>query len=178
MLATNLRLLPDRRASTYTMKPGQRDVLIALFDRESSTRRRPEASGSWTFRDLDDPDRFVWIRGFPTCPPGLWPRGVLQWPVWKAHREAANATMIDSDNVCCFIPRPQSGFRLDGWCALGGEGGAVAGLMWRRRVPKGRHGERFAAFSDEDARRRGCRRPHSRPRRNESSPTRSRAAGT
>jgi hypothetical protein len=32
-------------------------------------------------------------------------------PVWKAHREAANATMIDSDNVLLLRPAvPTSGF--------------------------------------------------------------------
>jgi hypothetical protein len=34
-------------------------------------------------------------------------------PVWKAHRDAANATMIDSDNVMLLRPaRPTSGFTL------------------------------------------------------------------
>ena len=34
-------------------------------------------------------------------------------PVWKAHREAANATMIDSDNVLLLRPAsPASGFDL------------------------------------------------------------------
>ena len=35
-------------------------------------------------------------------------------PVWKAHREAANATMIDSDNVLLLCPAfPTSGFSLE-----------------------------------------------------------------
>src|SRR5262249_33938223 len=35
--------------------------------------------------------------------------------VWKAHREAANATMIDSDNVLLLRPAtPTSGFQLEG----------------------------------------------------------------
>jgi hypothetical protein len=35
-------------------------------------------------------------------------------PVWKAHREAANATMIDSDNVLLLHPAtPSSGFSLE-----------------------------------------------------------------
>ena len=34
-------------------------------------------------------------------------------PVWKAHRQAANATMIDSDNVLLLHPAtPPSGFSL------------------------------------------------------------------
>ena len=35
-------------------------------------------------------------------------------PIWKAHREAANATLIDSDNVLLLRPaRPTSGFSLE-----------------------------------------------------------------
>ena len=35
-------------------------------------------------------------------------------PVWKAHREAANATMIDSNNVLLLCPAfPTSGFSLE-----------------------------------------------------------------
>jgi hypothetical protein len=35
-------------------------------------------------------------------------------PVWKAHRDAANATMIDSDNVLLLRPAsPPSGFQLE-----------------------------------------------------------------
>jgi hypothetical protein len=53
-----------------------------------------------TFRDLDRPNRFVWLRGFADMHSrlsGL--TGFYGGPVWKAHREQANATMIDSDNV-------------------------------------------------------------------------------
>ena len=54
----------------YTLKSGQRDTLIALFEREFVESQ--EAVGIeliGTFRDLDDPDRFVWLRGFPTWLP-------------------------------------------------------------------------------------------------------------
>jgi hypothetical protein len=53
-----------------------------------------------TFRDLDDPDRFVWMREFAdleTRKNAL--EGFYYGPVWKEHRTAANATIIDSDNV-------------------------------------------------------------------------------
>jgi hypothetical protein len=85
----------------YTLHPGQRDVLIELFEREFIESQ--EALGMrilGTFRDLDRPDRFVWIRGFRDM--GSRAQGLAAFyggPVWKAHRNAANATMIDSDNV-------------------------------------------------------------------------------
>ena len=53
----------------YTLRPGQRDVLIDLFDQEFVESQ--EAAGMTIvgqFRDLDDPDRFVWIRGFASMP--------------------------------------------------------------------------------------------------------------
>jgi hypothetical protein len=49
----------------YTLKPGARETLVELFDREFVESQ--EALGMsilGTFRDLDDPDQFVWIRGF------------------------------------------------------------------------------------------------------------------
>ena len=67
------------------------------------------------FRDIDDPDRLVWLRGFPdmtTRAESL--QAFYGGPVWKMHRDAANATMIDSDNVLLLHPsRPGSGFSAD-----------------------------------------------------------------
>ncbi len=101
----------------YTLHPGQRDVLIELFDREFIESQ--EATGMTIigqFRDLGDPDRFVWFRGFQDMPSRA--RALQAFyggPVWKAHREAANTTMIDSDNVLLLRPaRPASGFGLAG----------------------------------------------------------------
>jgi len=100
----------------YTLHPGKRDVLIDLFDREFIESQ--EALGIriiGQFRDLDNPDRFVWLRGFPDMAAraeGL--QAFYGGPVWKAHRDAANATMIDSDNVLLLRPaRATSGFQLD-----------------------------------------------------------------
>lgn len=85
----------------YVLQPGQREVLIELFEREFVETQ--EAVGMHVigqFRDLDDPDRFVWLRGFASMDAR---REALQafyfGPVWQRHREQANATMIDSDNV-------------------------------------------------------------------------------
>ena len=97
----------------YTLHPGQRDVLIDLFDREfveSQEALVMKIIGQ--FRDLDNPNRFVWLRGFRDMPSRA--QALTDFyggPVWKAHREAANATMIDSDNVLLLHPAtPTSGF--------------------------------------------------------------------
>jgi hypothetical protein len=97
----------------YTLHPGQRDVLIELFEREFVESQ--EAVGIdliGTFRDLDRPDRFVWIRGFPDMPSRAASlQAFYGGPVWAAHREAANTTMIDSDNVLLLRPaEPGDGF--------------------------------------------------------------------
>ena len=101
----------------YTLHPGQRDVLIDLFDREFVETQ--EAFGMrivGQFRDLDKPDRFVWLRGFPSMDARATAlAGFYGGPTWKAHRSAANATMVDSANVLLLHPaRAGSGFSLDG----------------------------------------------------------------
>lgn len=100
----------------YTLHPGKRDVLIDLFDREFIEPQ--EALGITVigqFRDLDHPDRFVWLRGFSDMTSRA--KALSDFyggPVWKTHREAANATMIDSDNVLLLRPALQtSGFSLE-----------------------------------------------------------------
>src|SRR2546430_859957 len=100
----------------YTLHPGKRDILIDLFDREFIEPQ--EAVGIKVigqFRDLDRPDRFVWLRGFRDMPSRA--KALTDFysgPVWKAHREAANATMIDSDNVLLLRPAlSTSGFLLE-----------------------------------------------------------------
>jgi hypothetical protein len=99
----------------YTLHPGKRDVLIDLFDREFVESQ--EAVGMKVigqFRDLDDRNRFVWLRGFSDMPSRA--RALQDFyggPVWKAHRETANATMVDSDNVLLLRPAsPAAGFSL------------------------------------------------------------------
>jgi quinol monooxygenase YgiN len=90
----------------YTLHPGQRDTLIDLFEREFIESQ--EAEGMRVigqFLDLDDANRFVWLRGFA----GMAERAAgLQafygGPVWQAHRDAANATMVDSDDVHLLQP--------------------------------------------------------------------------
>src|SRR5262245_20442979 len=85
----------------YTLHPGKRDILIDLFDREFIESQ--EAVGMTIigqFSDLDNPDRFVWLRGFQDMPSRA--RALADFyggPVWKANSKAANATMIDSGNV-------------------------------------------------------------------------------
>lgn len=80
--------------------------MIELFDRELVATQ--EAVGMHVlgqFRDLDDPDAFVWLRGFGDMSARAQAlEAFYGGPVWREHRDAANATMIDSDNVLLLRP--------------------------------------------------------------------------
>jgi hypothetical protein len=99
----------------YTLRPGRRDALIELFERELVEPQEAEGMELvGQFRDLDAPDRFVWLRGFadhPTRDAAL--AAFYGGPAWRTHRSAANATMLDSDDVLLLRPaRPAGGFAL------------------------------------------------------------------
>ncbi|MEO3872395.1 NIPSNAP family protein [Nonomuraea sp. B12E4] len=90
----------------YTLHPGRRDTLIELFEREFVEGQ--EAAGmriTGTFRDPDAPDTFPWLRAFPDMPARQAAlTAFYDGPVWRAHGDAANATLIDSDDVLLLRP--------------------------------------------------------------------------
>jgi quinol monooxygenase YgiN len=90
----------------YTLHPGKRDDLIDVFDTylvDGQERTGMHIVGQ--FRDLDDPDRFVWIRGFRDLPARADALNAFYFgPDWRAHAATANATMIDSDNALLLRP--------------------------------------------------------------------------
>ena len=101
----------------YTLKPGKRDTLIDIFDTHLIAGQ--EDAGMTIigqFRDLDRPDMFVWMRGFESVEArkdAL--TAFYEGPVWGAYSNAANATMIDSDDVLQLKPAwPGAGFDLSG----------------------------------------------------------------
>lgn len=101
----------------YTLHPGKRERLIELFDRELvETQEAQGLAVMGQFRDLDAPDRFVWLRGFasrdsrPSCLASFY-----DGPTWQRHRDLANATMIDSDDVLLLRPAwPGAGIAMHG----------------------------------------------------------------
>jgi hypothetical protein len=92
----------------YRMKPGGRDELIELFEREFiETQEAVGLQILGIFREPEVPDRFTWLRGFADMPAraaGL--TAFYTGPAWRAHRNAANATMEDSDDVLLLRPSP------------------------------------------------------------------------
>ncbi|HUG85020.1 MAG TPA: hypothetical protein VMM13_10670, partial [Euzebya sp.] len=79
---------------------------IELFDREFVEAQ--ELTGMTVigqFRDVDRPDHFVWLRGFHDMDHRR--RALAAFyggPCWACHRDAANATMVDSDDVLLLRP--------------------------------------------------------------------------
>src|SRR3954454_7711842 len=102
---------PIEELRQYILRPGQRDVLIELFDREFVETQ--EATGMkiiGQFWDLDHSNRFVWVRGFSDMDSRKQALADFYGgPVWKTHRDAANTTMIDSDNVLLLRPAAATG---------------------------------------------------------------------
>ena len=99
----------------YALHPGARDRLIDLFEREFiETQEAVGISVIGHFRDRSDPNRFVWLRGFPDMPSRKTSlEAFYHGPHWKSHRDSANATLIDNDNVLLLHPaRAGSGFAL------------------------------------------------------------------
>lgn len=116
----------------YTLHPGRRDVLIALFEREFVESQ--EALGMvlpGLFRDADKPDRFVWLREFPDMAARPEMLGAFYGgPVWQANRSLANSTMIDSDNVLLLRPAwSGADFAPSGARATIGAIGSAKGLV-------------------------------------------------
>jgi hypothetical protein len=90
----------------YTLRPGAWDALAELFDRALwAGQEEVGIHVLGVFRDLDDPDRFVWLRSFPDMKARLRSlEAFYTGPVWREHSKAANATMIDCDDVLLLRP--------------------------------------------------------------------------
>ena len=90
----------------YTLHAGRREPFIELFD---GTFADPlDATGMTVigqFRDLDRPDRFVWMRGFQDMPSRAKELAAFyDSDLWHARRNEANASIDDSDNVLLLEP--------------------------------------------------------------------------
>ena len=99
----------------YKLRKNRRDELIELFEREFIESR--EAVGIQVlgqFRNLDDPQSFVWLQGFNDMPARAQAlHAFYTSPIWMENRKAANATILDSGNVLLLHPaRSDSGFKL------------------------------------------------------------------
>lgn len=88
------------------MRPGLRDAFLDLFEQvllEPLEDAGMQVLGQ--FRDADDPDLCVWMRGFADMAQRRRDLEAFYGSdFWWAHRDAVNATLVDSDDV--FLLRP------------------------------------------------------------------------
>jgi hypothetical protein len=94
----------------YRLRPGHFAGLQRVFQEELV---EPQAAAGMRlggqFGDRDDPDRFVWFRGFASMEQRH--RALETFylgPVWSRHADEANATMLDSDDVLLLRPTAPS----------------------------------------------------------------------
>lgn len=100
----------------YTLAPGSFNDFRDLFERNFVESQ--EADGMTivgTFRVLDDPNRFFWVRGFASMDARK--RALTAFyggPVWKEYRGIANPMLVENDNVLLLHPaHAGSGFSID-----------------------------------------------------------------
>lgn len=137
----------------YRLKPGTREALIDVFDREFvETQEDVGMQVIAQFRDIDDPDAFVWLRGFADMEARKTALAAFYGgPVWKAHGGIANATMINSDNVLLLRPASEG---TSVALARGERGAAGARRFYTlstASLAPGRDGK-FAEFFEADVR--------------------------
>ena len=119
----------------YTLRPGQRERLVELFERHFIEPQEALGMGlPGQFRDLDDPDRFVWLRSCADMPARAGALAAFyDGPVWRAHRDAANATMLDSDDV--LLLKPVQPFAMEGLVRPGSGVRAATGVLTATLCP-------------------------------------------
>lgn len=126
----------------YTVREGKRDTLIDLFDTHFLAGQEVHPMRVvGQFRDRDAENRFVWFRDFA----GMAERhealaGFYGGAVWREHRETANGTMIDSDDVLLLRPIHRDAARPEATAGL------VVVTVYPVRAPIGR--ECVSAFAD------------------------------
>ena len=96
----------------YATRPGRRDALIAMFETHFlDAYERAGAHILGTFRNLDAPDRWCWIRAFADLgarEAAL--QGFYGSDTWRARSAACNATIADVSDAR--LLRPVRGRRL------------------------------------------------------------------
>lgn len=90
----------------YRLKPGAFDDLLTLFEREFvHTQQAVGIDVPAIYRDVDDPNGFVWLRSFENIDARAEALATFyNGEAWNRFGSAANATMVNSDNVLLLAP--------------------------------------------------------------------------
>ncbi len=141
----------------YRLKPGAFDELLTLFEREFvHTQEAVGMDVSAIYRDIDDPDAFVWLRSFGSIDAREQALATFYTgEAWNRFGPAANATMVNSDNVLLLAPEsldsafvPTSGAEKDHASSAAGKGLITISIC---SLAPGREQD-FAAFFETEAR--------------------------
>jgi hypothetical protein len=124
---------------SYLAQPGQRDALIGMF--EDTFLDAYQAGGTrivGTFRSLDHPDRWVWLRAFPDAASrGARLRNFYDGETWKRNADACNATIYDVGAAWLLRETAPGGF--DSVCAAahGSQASPAVYVVAIRTLPRG-----------------------------------------
>lgn len=106
----------------YRMVPGKLDLLLERFeDLFLDEQERLGAQILAIFRDAEDPDRFVWLRGMPDMATRqrVLTDFYVNGEMWREHRDAVNTWLVDSDDVLLVRPLTPWGTPATGPSAVG-----------------------------------------------------------
>lgn len=97
----------------YVTQPGKRDAFITLFDRATPELAATGQRIHGQFRDANDPDKVLWLRGYP----GMESRpGALatfyDGPTWKSISKPVNETLVSVGDVRLLKPVDEPAFSL------------------------------------------------------------------
>lgn len=97
----------------YVTYPGKRDALISLFETHFiETQEETGIRLLGQFRDVNDPYRYTWLRGFGNMEARKQAlTDFYSGRTWQTYRNEANATLYDNDDVLLLRPATSgSGF--------------------------------------------------------------------
>lgn len=88
-------------ARSYRIKPGHRDEFIKFFETRSVPALRAHGmTVLGPLLDLENPNKFVWLRGFPSLEERDRIRTAFyEGPLWKNELEAIAMPMLESYDV-------------------------------------------------------------------------------
>jgi len=106
-------------ARTYRIKPGHREEFIDFFEKRSVPALRAHGMQvTGPFLDLENPNRFIWLRLFPTLEDRDRMRTAFyEGDVWKQELEAIAMPLLESYDVS--VCETSGGCVWDGPCTGG-----------------------------------------------------------
>jgi len=86
---------------SYRIKPGRRDEFIKFFETRSVPALRAHGMKvTGPFLDLENPNKFVWLRSFPSLEEREQMRDAFyEGPLWKNELESIAMPMLESYDV-------------------------------------------------------------------------------